>query len=91
MNQNSEVTTQFGPRGSAAVAVRDRGGEGRFVDTTLGQLIVGDVMSGLPVREFRSYKGRRHYSGWYWAATTGGQPSRRHSTTTTAPSSAALA
>ncbi len=72
MNQNSEVTTHFGPRGSAAVAVRYRGGDGRFVDTTLGQLIVGDVMSGLPVREFRSYKGRRHYSGWYWAATTGG-------------------
>lgn len=24
------------------------------------------------MREFRSYRGRRHYSGWYWSATTGG-------------------
>lgn len=26
-------------------------------------------MAGLPVRDFRWYKGRRHYSGWYWSAT----------------------
>jgi len=29
------------------------------------------VLAGLPVREFRWYKGRRHYSGWYWSATVG--------------------
>jgi len=29
------------------------------------------VLAGLPVREFRWYNGRRHYSGWYWFATTG--------------------
>jgi hypothetical protein len=23
-------------------------------------------LAALPVREFRSYKGRQHYSGWYW-------------------------
>lgn len=39
---------------------------------SLRQLDIGDVVAGLPVREFRSYKGRRHYSGWYWSATTGG-------------------
>ena len=27
------------------------------------------MIAGLPVREFRWYKGRRHYSGWYWCAT----------------------
>jgi hypothetical protein len=28
------------------------------------------MAGGLPVREFRWYKGRRHDSGWYWSATT---------------------
>lgn len=36
---------------------------------TLDQLAVDDVVAGLPVREFRSYKGRQHYSGWCWSAT----------------------
>ncbi|KZM75533.1 hypothetical protein AWN90_19345 [Nocardia terpenica] len=51
--------------------VRYRGNDGRFADTTLRQLPIGDVLDGLPVREFRSYKGRLHYSGWYWSSTTG--------------------
>ena len=34
-----------------------------------GSLCAVEVMAGLPVREFRWYKGRRHYSGWYWSAT----------------------
>ena len=54
------------------VVVRYRGSDGGFVDTSLDRLPVDEVLAGLPVREFRSYKGRRHYSGWYWAATTGG-------------------
>jgi hypothetical protein len=37
--------------------------DGRFADTTLEQLSVDDVVAGLPVREFRSYQGRQHYSG----------------------------
>lgn len=41
-----------------------RGDNGEFADTTLGRLA-----AGLPVREFRSYKGREHYSGWYWSST----------------------
>ena len=41
----------------------------QFADTTLDRVLVDDVMAGLPVREFRSYKGRQHYSGWYWSAT----------------------
>ncbi|NIK56123.1 TnsA-like heteromeric transposase endonuclease subunit [Kribbella shirazensis] len=42
-----------------------------MVETGLDRLIVGEVLAGLPVREFRWYRGQRHYSGWYWAATTG--------------------
>jgi hypothetical protein len=54
------------------VAVRYRRADGRFADATLGRLPADEVLAGLPVREFRSYQGRRHYSGWYWSATTGG-------------------
>ncbi|WP_395292267.1 TnsA-like heteromeric transposase endonuclease subunit [Kitasatospora hibisci] len=36
----------------------------------MDRLVVSEVLAGMPVREFRSYRGRRHYSGWYWAATT---------------------
>jgi hypothetical protein len=39
---------------------------------SLARLPADDVLAGLPVREFRSYHGQRHYSGWYWSATTGG-------------------
>jgi hypothetical protein len=39
------------------------------MDTTLDRLCADEVIAGLPVREFRWYKGRRHYSGWYWCAT----------------------
>ena len=33
------------------------------LDTTLDRVAAEDVVAGLPVREFRWYKGRRHYSG----------------------------
>lgn len=59
-------------RNEHEVSVRYRCSDGRFVDTPLDRLPVDDVLAGLPVREFRSYQGRRHYSGWYWSATTGG-------------------
>ena len=49
--------------------MRYRRDDGRFADTTLDQLAVEDVVTGLPVREFRSYQGRLHYSGWYWSST----------------------
>jgi hypothetical protein len=32
---------------------------------------VDEVAGSLPVREFRWYRGRKHYSGWYHASTTG--------------------
>ncbi|MEV2226865.1 TnsA-like heteromeric transposase endonuclease subunit [Nocardia vinacea] len=33
---------------------------------------IEEVLAGMPVREFRAWRGRRHYSGWYWSSTTGG-------------------
>jgi hypothetical protein len=54
---------------AGCVQVRYRRDSGEFADTTLDRLAVGDVVAGLPVREFRSYKGREHYSGWYWSST----------------------
>jgi TnsA-like endonuclease N terminal len=53
------------------VSVRYRRVSGEFVDTALDRLSVNEVTAGRPVREFRSYRGRRHYSGWYWSATVG--------------------
>lgn len=54
------------------VVVRYRGGDGRFVDTSWDRMPVDEALAGMPVREFRAYRGRRHYSGWYWSATMGG-------------------
>ena len=51
------------------VRVRYRRDDGQFAGTTLDRLSVDDVVAGLPVREFRSYKGRQHYSGWYWSSS----------------------
>jgi hypothetical protein len=31
--------------------------------------LVDDLVAGLTVREFRWYRRRRHYSGWYWSST----------------------
>jgi hypothetical protein len=41
-----------------------------MVNSSLDRVVVDDLAGGLPVREFRWYKGRQHYSGWYWSATT---------------------
>lgn len=35
----------------------------------MARVVVDDVLGGTPVREFRWYRGRRFYSGWYWSAT----------------------
>jgi len=53
------------------VRLRYRCADGEFADTTLERVVVDDVVAGLPVREFRWYRGRRHYSGWYWSSTMG--------------------
>lgn len=54
---------------ASGVHVKYRKGDGEFAETTLDGLAASDVVAGLPVREFRSYKGRKHYSGWYWSST----------------------
>lgn len=54
---------------AGGIRVTYRASGGAVVDTTLDRLCAGEVIAGLPVREFRWYKGRRHYSGWYWCAT----------------------
>jgi hypothetical protein len=51
------------------VEVRYRQADGEFVQATLDRVIVAEVAAGLPVRDFRWYKGRQHYSGWYHATT----------------------
>jgi DNA-binding transcriptional ArsR family regulator len=52
--------------------VRYRRADGEFAETTLDRVVPAEVVAGLPVREFRWYKGRQHYSGWYWSATMNG-------------------
>jgi hypothetical protein len=49
--------------------VEYRSGRGEFVETTLDLVATPDLIEGMPVREFRVYKGRRHYSGWYFSTT----------------------
>ncbi|MDF3292445.1 TnsA-like heteromeric transposase endonuclease subunit [Streptomyces silvisoli] len=62
-----------GPGGARAggVRVRYRCSGGAFAEVPLNRLDVSEVVDGLPVREFRSYRGRRHYSGWFWSASMG--------------------
>lgn len=45
---------------------------GEQVRTSLGRVSVDDLVAAAPVREFRWYKGRTFYSGWYWSSTTCG-------------------
>ena len=35
----------------------------------LGEASLDDLSTACPWRTFRWYKGQKHYSGWYWAAT----------------------
>ncbi len=51
------------------IQVTYRAADATVVETTLDRVTVEAVVTGLPVREFRYYKGRRHYSGWYWSST----------------------
>lgn len=65
MSRMSDVQPQgLGPSRVGAVGVRYRRADGAFVDTTLDRLDFDRVIAGLPMREFRSYRGRKHYSGF---------------------------
>jgi hypothetical protein len=52
--------------------VRYRDAAGQVREGLLERVAVEDLLGGGPVRQFRWFKGRRFYSGWYWSATTGG-------------------
>jgi TnsA-like endonuclease N terminal len=53
----------------AVVLVRYHCADGEFAESRLDRVRVDRLISGLPVREFRWFRGRRFYSGWYWSAT----------------------
>ncbi|MET7300663.1 TnsA-like heteromeric transposase endonuclease subunit [Embleya sp. NPDC005575] len=46
------------------------GGGGGLRTSVLGAAVRVAFESVLPVRRFASYRGQRHFPGWYWAATT---------------------
>ena len=56
---------------SRTVRATYRRGNGRLAEADLDRIPVDEVAGGLPVREFRWYRGGKHYSGWYHASTTG--------------------
>lgn len=65
-NRDEKPTTT----GRTARAIYRRN-DGQLLEADWDRLPVDEVAAGSPVREFRWYRGRRHYSGWYHAATTG--------------------
>ncbi|PJN35806.1 hypothetical protein CG747_36335 [Streptomyces sp. CB02959] len=67
----ARASSRNGTTEGETVSVRYRQADGQLVETGLDRLVVAEVTGGLPVRDFRWYKGRRHYSGWYYAATVG--------------------
>ncbi len=58
-------------RGASAVRVEYRAAGGNAIDTFLDRVALDELVDSKPVREFRWYRGRKHYSGWYWASTVG--------------------
>jgi hypothetical protein len=56
----------------ASVGLRYRREDGEFIDTTMDLARIEALSKSVPVREFRWYKGKKHYSGWYWSSKTGG-------------------
>jgi len=53
--------------------VRYRDADGHLAEAALDRVAATDLVAGRPVRDFRFYRGRRHYSGWYWSSTMGAQ------------------
>jgi hypothetical protein len=54
---------------SRAPMVRYRDRTGEFSESPLDRVSAEVLLTSMPVREFRWFKGRRFYSGWYWSAT----------------------
>jgi len=51
--------------------IRLRRDDGELDEVPLEWVSTEDLRSARPVRVFRSFRGQRHYSGWYWSATMG--------------------
>jgi TnsA endonuclease-like protein len=64
--------TAEGAIADAEPAVRYRDAEGQVQRCTLSAAQGPVLATALPWRTFRSHRGQRHYSGYYWCATTGG-------------------
>jgi hypothetical protein len=69
---DAQPRSELSPRAGGSCALSQpclvrhgRRSDGGFADTTLGRVVVDDVVAGLPAREFRWHKGRRHYLGWF--------------------------
>jgi hypothetical protein len=70
---NHSVMSIVGDGRLGAVVVRyRRSGQDALVESVLDRVPVSELLVADPVREFRWFKGRTFYSGWYWSATTGG-------------------
>jgi hypothetical protein len=54
---------------SSSVEVRYKAADRELRVSTLDRVDVDEIVDGVPVREFRWFKGRQFYSGWYWSAT----------------------
>jgi hypothetical protein len=63
------ATAVAGSMSSSSVEVRYKGADRELRVSTLDRVDVDEVLAGVPVREFRWFKGRQFYSGWYWSAT----------------------
>jgi hypothetical protein len=59
-------------RAAAEVAVVFNDERGSVVETRLDRVDLAQLAQARPVRDFRPYKGRVHYSGWYWSSTMRG-------------------
>lgn len=51
------------------VGLRYRQADGEILEARLDRVDVDVLINGRPVREFRWYRGRRFYSGWFWSST----------------------
>ena len=51
--------------------VRFRAADGLVDDVPIDRVRAADLVAARPVRAFRSFRGQRFYSGWYWSATEG--------------------
>lgn len=57
---------------SPGLMIKYRDGAGGYAETPLEWVAEESLLGGRPVRDFRWFRGRQFYSGWYWSATTGG-------------------